>query len=199
MAVTFKHQGCPRCGHKMPLELLRWGSMLTCAVCHAPFQGEIFPALFREPEQGRKAESLGNDQEASCFFHLDNRAVHSCSTCGRFVCALCALELPSGVVCPGCFGDEKMVAKAAPVLEKSRRIWSSVAAWLLGLSCIFFWPLTIGTAPVACGLAIYGMRQPGSLTGRGRWKNVVVLIVGLMVVAAWAWGILSSNVWTWLE
>lgn len=194
-----KHQGCPRCGHKIPLEMLRWGSFLPCTMCHASFQGEIFPALSREQERGRKAEALVDEAEASCFFHLQNRAVQACGTCGRFVCALCALELPSGVVCPDCFSHDGAVAKVAPVLEKSRRIWSSVAAWLLGLSFLFFWPLTIATAPVACGLAVYGMRQPGSLTGRGWWRNVAVLIVGLIFIAAWVWGIATSTVGAWLE
>lgn len=199
MAVMSIHQGCPRCGHKLPVEMLRLGSHVECTVCHASFQGEIFPALFREQERGQRAESLADDAEASCFFHLQNRAVQACGTCGRFVCALCALELPSGVVCPDCFSNDRAVASSAPVLEKSRRIWSSVAAWLLGISFLFFWPLTLATAPVACCMAIYGMRQPGSLTGRGWWRNVAVLIVGLIVVAGWIMGFASSSVGEWMK
>ena len=199
MAVAYQHQGCPKCGNKVPLELLRWETEHKCNACRTSFIGESFPALMRQQERGQRAESVADPSEASCFFHQGNRAANSCSACGRFVCALCSLDLPTGVVCPSCFNDGGLAAKAAPVLEKSRRIWSSIAMWVLVASGIFFWPSTLITAPVAGGMALYGLCRPGSLTGHGRWKNYVAFLLAMAVTAVWVWAIITADIWTWLK
>lgn len=198
MALNTQHQGCPRCGHKLALDQLRWDTPTPCPACRTALRGEAFPALLRPLLRGQRADAVMDEREAACFFHEDNRAVNACATCGRFVCSLCALELPSGVACPSCFNDGGLAASSSPVLEKSRRIWSSLASVMLLLSALVFWPSTLVTAPVAGGMAIYGMRRPGSLTGRGRWKNVAVLILALIVMGLWAWGLTNSKIWQWL-
>ncbi len=182
---------CPHCAHKLPLESLRWEEPTACPMCSRRFFGEVFPAFSRGIAVGEKPERVLDATEASCFFHEMNRAAQSCGSCGRFMCDLCTLSLPTGNVCPECFAAGGRLGVAVPETERSRRLWGSITLWL-AFGPILAWPISAVAAPAGVVAALYGMNKPGSITGRGRWKLWLGLVCCLLISAAWAWLLVST-------
>lgn len=177
---------CPNCAHKLPLQQLQWSEPLACPKCSRTYLGEAFPALLRGLSEGAMPQRLIDSSEASCFFHPANRAAQSCTSCGRFMCELCALDLPTGTVCPECFATGGHAGAAAPATDRSRRIWGSLVM-LLAFGPILVWPVSAIAAPAGIAVAIYGWNKPGSLTGKGRWKLWLGLLSCMAITLVWAW------------
>ena len=177
---------CPRCRRDLPL--FSGGGAGVCAGCAGAYEFIPFPAL----HAGRaviRAQAVGEGAEASCFFHVENQAAGVCEGGGRFLCSVCAIPLDGRSLCPGCVAaqQDKLVQNV-----NSRILYDGLAMTLAFLP-ILLWPLTLLTAPVALGVAIYGWRKPGSLVRGKRWRLVVAGLVALLEICVWA-GILIS-VW----
>src|SRR5688572_25118384 len=93
---------CSKCATPLPLEYLNAPDLQPCTSCGAEVRAEIYPAFFRETAVGSAGEVLVVDSEASCFYHLQKRASVVCGSCGRFLCALCDVELEGKHFCPDC-------------------------------------------------------------------------------------------------
>ena len=85
---------CPHCSVDIPADS-RWQS---CPYCQKWLQIRVWPIV----RQNTNAVSALSDQ-ATCFFHPDKAFQACCQRCGRFVCALCDLQLGAEHVCPTCF------------------------------------------------------------------------------------------------
>ena len=97
---------CDRCRTPLPDAFLNTPEPVPCPGCHAPLLARVFPAFARGGiTPGRTAESVGSDEDASCFFHPRKKAVVPCARCGRFLCALCDLEIDGRHLCPTCVAD----------------------------------------------------------------------------------------------
>lgn len=149
-------------------------------------EGLIFPAYHRPVATGKAAEALVAAEDAGCFYHPQSRAQVPCDLCGRFLCALCDVELQGQHFCPACVtaGRKK---KQIRHLDDSRVLYGGMACIIALLPLIIFWPLTMITGPIAVFLAIYGWRKPQSLTSKGRFSYVIALIFGLAQIAVWTW------------
>ena len=93
---------CPKCHGVIPAPSSAGRGMAVCPRCRAGVEFEVFPALFAGPRLGRAGEALVDASEASCFFHAEKRAAVACESCGRFLCALCDLEMEGRHICPTC-------------------------------------------------------------------------------------------------
>lgn len=93
---------CPRCGGAM--EDLSSNSLdpRLCPHCQTSFIAWLFPASTQNEIQGRCGERLQEESEAACFHHVDKRAETACGMCGRFLCALCAIDTGDKQYCPQC-------------------------------------------------------------------------------------------------
>src|SRR4029453_12242931 len=60
-----------------------------CPACGTLLEVEVFPAFHRSLPAVAAAEAVLTDEEASCFFHPEKKAVVPCQACGRFLCLLC--------------------------------------------------------------------------------------------------------------
>lgn len=177
---------CPACQHPVPEE--SWNLPAECGFCGAQLEVVAFPAMFAPPAVA-SPEAIAESSEAACFYHPENRAVVPCDGCGKFLCAVCDLDLDGRHLCHECL-DRGIKGNAASI-EDRRVLWDSMA---LGLTT---WPLfgvylPIFTAPIALFLAFRHWRAPASIVPRTRirWVIAVVLaiaeIVGIAALILWA-------------
>src|SRR5258708_17744559 len=100
--MTPRLVACTKCRTPVPPELYNTHELRTCPSCRARLQIEVFPAVLRPPGPGASGEAVVTDGEASCFYHPAKRAVVPCDSCGRFLCAVCDVEMDGQHLCPGC-------------------------------------------------------------------------------------------------
>jgi hypothetical protein len=174
---------CPGCS--APLAAISWNSLdfVECPVCHKMVRTLVFPALFRTPETGSSGELLREAGEASCFFHPEKRAVVPCGRCGRFLCALCDLDLNGEHLCPSCLEAGRSRGKIQG-LDARRTRYDLVAVWLALLPLIFCFP-TLLTAPITIYLCVRYWNSPRGLTQRGRLAFVAALVLATAEISFW--------------
>ncbi len=184
---------CDRCRLVLPDALLDTPEPVACPGCHAPLLTRVFPAFRRPPPAARTSESVASDEDAACFYHARKKAVVPCSRCGRFLCALCDLELDGRHLCPGCVeagraaGDRAALLHGVPLRP---RVLHDKMALLVAAVPLFplFWFFTLLTAPVALFLSIRYWREPAqSPVPRGRWRLVLAGVLALGQLACWAY------------
>src|SRR5437763_8952566 len=143
---------CPRAGMPWPENAINLEVPEACFSCGAQVLVRLYPAAFKRLEPGKAGEAIVVEGEASCFYHPAKRASVPCATCGRFLCALCDIELNGQHVCPVCLESGKQKGKLSE-LENKRTLYDS-AALSLTILPLLMWPITLLTAPAAVVLAI---------------------------------------------
>jgi len=146
-------------------------------------QVDVFPAFFRSIETGSAGERILIDGEASCFYHPQKRATLPCASCGRFLCALCDVDLNGQHICPVCLDAGQKKGKLAEI-ENKRTLYDS-AALSLALLPLLMWVVTIITAPAAIVMAIYAWNKPSSIVGRTRIRIYLAIFFGLLQITGW--------------
>lgn len=169
---------CPKCREALHPPVAEGPGSTVCPRCRTRAEFEVFPALFAGPRLGRPGEPLVDASEASCFFHAEKRAAVACESCGRFLCALCDLEMEGRHICPTCLaaGRKKGALKN---LDQFRVMWPGVALLMTIVMPLAFYPLTPLFAICALIVLAVGLRQPGSITGRRK-----ILLYTLAIVFA---------------
>lgn len=175
---------CPRCGSTFPGALCNTPAPIRCPACEAMVQLEIYPAFLRPAAPGATAEPVLEEGVSSCFYHEGKKAVIHCDACGRFLCALCDLDLGGRHLCPQCLqaGPKK---GALPQLETSRTLYDGMAlilALLSGIPGIHFL-----TAPAAFGMGVMAFFKPPSLVRRTRARAVLAMILATVLGVGWTW------------
>lgn len=174
---------CTKC--RTPLsDLFNAGELRACPGCAALTLVEVFPALFRERVVGATAETILTEGDAGCFFHPQKKAVVPCEGCGRFLCALCDVELNSQHLCPACLevGRKKGRLKN---LENHRDLHDRTALLLATVPlAIFLWPSLIG-APAALFMVFRYWNAPGDYVRPGKSLFVVAAILAGLQVLGW--------------
>jgi len=151
-----------------------------CATCGESVWVKTFPALSisRAPVL---AQSLEDQTEASCFYHAQNRATVPCEACGRFLCGLCALELPGGTLCPSCL-KSGVSGKRIETLENGRTMHDSIALALATFPALLVWPAFLG-APAALFWTIRHWKSPRSIIPRTRVRLYLAVVFSLLELA----------------
>lgn len=172
---------CPRCRKRTPVAL-SWADATSaaCGGCLRAFEFVPFPANDTTARVVRPG-AVVEGEEASCFFHAENRAEAVCEGCGRYLCPVCAVNFGGRTLCPNCISAGKDVA---PQLVTERVIYPSVALAIALVSCLL-WFLSIVTAPLVLGLIIHGWKKPGSLVRSGRWRFIAAGLVALIQIGGW--------------
>ena len=173
---------CTACGAKLPDDLTKARDFLPCPTCQELLRIFAFPAL-RRPIVPAAALPVTGEGEASCFYHPQKRAAVVCDSCGRFLCALCDIEIGAAHRCPACLEAEKRKGTAGP-LQTRGILWDNVAL-LLATVPILFWPITLFTAPAAIFVAIRYWRRPLSVVRRTRVRFVLALLLALAQLLGW--------------
>lgn len=178
---------CPKCQASLTEGYLNRPELTPCLSCGAPLQVEVFPALFRQLAPGSAGAVLVVENEASCFYHPQKKAVRPCEACGRFLCALCDCELHGEHFCPACLESGKRKGKIKR-LENERTLYDNIALGLAAYPLLVFY-LTIITAPMALFIAFRHWNAPRSIVHPTRIRLVFAIILASLEVAGWAVGI----------
>jgi hypothetical protein len=177
---------CPKCNVPLPEHVLASDQLEPCPTCRVPVHAEIYPAFFKPIERGSAGEAIVVEGEASCYYHPQKRAAIHCGSCGRFLCALCDVELNGEHICPACLESGQKKGKLTE-LENKRMLWDSAALWCAILP-IFFGPLPFLTAPAAIILAIYAWNKPSSIVRQTRLRIYLAFVFSII-------GVLSALFW----
>jgi hypothetical protein len=177
---------CPGCRTPVGSGYYGTGDFFPCSSCRTSLKIDVFPAFVRPIASGTPGDALIGD-EASCFYHLGKKAEVACGYCGRYLCALCDIELGGKHLCPACLEGGKKKGKLID-LERHRVLYDSVALKLAILPLIIFW-ITLVTAPAALYLSIRHWSAPTSVVTRGKGRFVAAIILSGLEILGWALGI----------
>lgn len=185
---------CDKCRTVLPGALLNTPEPVACPGCHSALRARVFPAFSRPPAAARAVESVASDEDASCFYHPRKKATVPCGRCGRFLCALCDLELDGRHLCPGCVEAGRKAADGRSLLREGlplpERILHDSVALLLAWMPLLLWPFTLFTAPVALFLVVRYWNEPArSPVPRWRWRLVVAGGLSLVQIVGWVYGL----------
>lgn len=186
---------CPKCRVALAADHLREATFVDCFGCGTPLRAIAFPALTR-PVRETAANTAAAEGESSCFFHASRPAQTACDQCGRFICALCEVEVEAKKLCPTCLTQGRATGGLSQ-LETTRARWDH-RCLLLALVPLLFWPITLVTAPATLFLAFRFWKAPGSLVNPTRWRFVVAGLLALLQVLGW--GLLAISLTTdWFQ
>lgn len=173
---------CSKCRALLFPELYNIGKLTPCPSCQSLLDIEVFPALLAAPTAAFP-EPILVEGESSCFYHPDKKAAIVCQGCGRFLCALCDLEVNDRHVCPVCLETGQKKAKFKD-LENTRILWDRMAISVAVLPLIFIWTSIIG-APVALYLVLRYRKAPCSITGKSNIDFILAAVLAVLQIAAW--------------
>lgn len=175
---------CTKCWTPLTAEFLNFEEFRECPSCDSKVRVEVFPAFFREMQKGSAGEALLADTEASCFYHPQKRATVVCSECGRFLCALCDLELEGKHYCAGCLESAKEKNKIASI--QNRRTMHDTMALHLAVFGLFIFYFSVIAAPCAMYIAVKHWRSPSSLVRNpSRWRFVLAIVLASLQMLGW--------------
>jgi hypothetical protein len=152
-----------------------------CPACNADFEIYAFSAFFERKAAPDVQAMRVEEGEATCFNHAAKRAVAACSQCGRFVCALCSVELEGTAWCPSCLSGRATAGKTKP-LERRRLLWDSIALGVAIWPAFLFYPALL-TGPAVIFLAIRYWNAPSSIVPRTKWRFVAAILIALAELA----------------
>jgi len=164
---------CPNCqGRVTPIETLT--GWQDCPFCEKRLQIRTWPVV----RQNTNAAVALSDQ-ATCFFHPDKAFQACCQRCGRFVCALCDLQLGAEHVCPTCFerGRGNSGEEAGKAEWRHRDVLYDSIALTIGWGWILFWPVIVAALPTVIFLHVKHRKAPRSyLIPRSGWRFWVAYV-----------------------
>ncbi len=175
---------CTKCGYVLNETAFNQPDWTDCPACHVPLRVEVFPALFKETAPAQSSQVLVTEGEAGCFYHPHKKAVLPCDACGRFLCALCDVELNGRHLCPACLETGRKKGHLTH-LDNRRTLYDSLALTLT-LVPLLFWPLTLITAPAALFIAIRFWNAESSVVRRTKIRLVLAIFIALIQIVGWA-------------
>lgn len=176
---------CTNCNTPLNSQIVNTGEMVSCPSCDGPLRADVFPALFKAMPRGTAGEAIHMDDLASCFYHQGKKAVIPCTSCGRFLCALCDIEMNGNHICPVCLEKGQNKGKLQN-LENRRTCYDTIALYLAVFPAIFFlWP-TILTAPMVIFMVIWFWKKPASILPRTKLRYVFAFIIAGGQVLGWS-------------
>lgn len=158
---------CPGCnGDVAPAETA--AGWQTCPFCEKRLHIRLWPVIRRNTNA-----VVAMAEQATCFFHPDKAFQACCQRCGRFVCALCDLQLGAEHVCPTCFerGRADSGLKGGKAEWRHRDVLYDSISLTLGWSWIIFWPIIVAAFPATIFLHAKYRKAPRSyLIPRSGWR-----------------------------
>ncbi len=171
---------CPICRTPLPAEQCNTDSL--CTKCSAPLHCIAYPALLKEQEIAH-AEEVDDKEQASCFYHPAKQAVIDCSHCGRFLCALCDLDMGTSHICPVCLErgkDQQGVIEQKQGCVRYDILVLALAFWPF----LLIMPLTLFSAPLTLYLTGKYYNTPISITPVKRWRFLVAAVLAIAQLIA---------------
>jgi len=180
---------CSKCKTEINKEDVNTSGFFPCRKCGSSLKVEAFPALFHEAVSTR-AEAVMLDEQASCFTHTDKKAVVPCGHCGRFLCALCDMEIDDRHLCPACLQSGSALKKTG-TFETQFTQYDSIALSTSILSMLFT-VFTVITAPAVIFMVIRFWKAPTGVLPRTKIRFIFAFLIALAQLAFW-----GMMIWFW--
>ncbi len=174
---------CSKCSAPLRKDSFDGGQPVRCPGCGSILRIDAYPALTYFPPDFSELPTEKKEGEANCFFHGSKRAEVACSSCGRFLCALCDMEVGGNHICPVCLETGKRKRKIVN-LENERTLYDRIALSTAVFPMLLLWP-TILTAPAAVFISVRFWKAPGSLLKRNRWRFVAAFGIASLQICGW--------------
>jgi hypothetical protein len=177
---------CPRCSESLPFDLFVAGQPGQCPACHAQVDAYVFPKFHEDPAD-RPIIHLGEGSQAVCYFHSRYRAQHPCDHCGRFLCEICAISVGSRQLCAECLSQLKKQRSETGLVQYAA-LFDNVALFLViaPVVTLFFWFLTIFSAPISLFLSFYYWSRQWNLLPRSRIRYGLAILLSLLLIGFWS-------------
>jgi hypothetical protein len=169
---------CTSCAAALPVWVVKARDSAMCPNCNADLMIRVFPALLAARDIVDTRALQIEEGEASCFYHSTKRASASCAQCGRFVCALCAVDFEGKAWCPTCFESATSRRKHRN-LENHRILYDSIAFGLVTVPALLYFIPALITAPAAIYVSIRYWKRPTSLIPRWKWRFPVAILLAM--------------------
>jgi hypothetical protein len=182
---------CPHCSESLPVNLFVGGQSGRCPACHSQVEAYIFPEFYRD-SAARPDFHLAQEHEAVCYFHSRYRATNPCDHCGRFLCELCAINVGNRQLCAECLSQLRKQRNETGLVQYAA-LFDNVSLFLVTapILTIFFWFLTIFSAPVSLFLSFYYWSRQWNLLPRSRARFVLAILFSLLLITLWGFLIYS--------
>ncbi|MBU1195555.1 MAG: hypothetical protein KKE62_18345 [Proteobacteria bacterium] len=185
---------CEKCHTPVDINHINSNTFEPCTKCQVSLRTDIFPAAVRTEAADTRPQMRVVSDDAGCFYHPGKKAVVPCAACGRFLCALCDIDMNGRHICFACMesGQEKQTAQT---LETHRFLHDGLAIRLSLFPPLsgFFSFFSCVTAPFSVYYALRHWKSPGSITPRGRkWRFVLTLLFSSAQIAGWTAIILTA-------
>lgn len=177
---------CTGCRAPLPAATLASLRPSACGSCGALLSVEVFPALLRPLEPGRAADSVVVESDSGCFYHPQKKAMVPCDICGRFLCALCDVEIAAQHLCPACL-DSGTKSGRLESLDNQRTLHDRLALSLAIYPMLFFY-FTVLTAPATLYVTLRYWKSPGSLLPHTKVRFVIAALLASLQIAGWTVG-----------
>jgi hypothetical protein len=167
---------CAACSWPVPREFWNREEGVRCRNCGQTVRVWVFPAIDRTTA-GVAPETLQGETEASCFYHPQSRAAQVCEDCGRFLCALCDLEVEGRHICPRCF-ETGVSEHKIQTAEPRRVMYDNMALALSTVPFLLIWPALIA-APWSLVLIFTRWNAPSSVVPRTKIRFLLAALFAL--------------------
>jgi hypothetical protein len=167
---------CAACSMPVPREFWNREEGVRCRGCGHTVRVSVFPAI-DVLITGAHPEALHGETEASCFYHAESRAARVCDECGRFLCALCDLEVEGRHICPRCF-ESGVSAHKIETAEPRRIMYDNLALALATLPFLLIWPALIA-APWSLVMVFTRWNAPSSVVPRTKIRFIIAALFAL--------------------
>ena len=174
---------CSKCKVALPTEVYNVPQFTPCPSCQQLIRAEVYPALFRQVVIPTE-EKVSMEGEAGCFYHPQKKAVTPCDGCGRFLCALCDVELSGQHLCTACLESGKKKGKLKS-LDSKRVLYDRIALGTAILPMLLCWTSLIA-APIALYIAIRYWKEPCGVLGGSKTRFTIAIILASFQILGWA-------------
>lgn len=180
---------CPKCKYRLTgIDFLKdYRGEIKCPNCKLSMIVRTFAGVSEETDNYGKADIILSENESSCFFHFDKVAVSHCSECGRFLCALCAIEIEDRVLCPVCL-ERLDNEKRIKTFNNHVVFWDSIVLYLTILP-VLIWPfliITIISAPLSLVLINKHYKcLKDYVIPRKKWRFYLAGFIALLQIGGW--------------
>jgi hypothetical protein len=112
--------------------------------------------------------------------------MNPCDNCGRFLCEICAINLGSRRLCAECLSQLRKRRDETGLVHHAA-LFDNVALFLVTAPVVtlFFWFLTILSAPVSLFLSFYYWSRQWNLIPRSRFRFILAIPLSLLLIAFW--------------
>ncbi len=174
---------CFKCSEALNEESLNTGTLDECISCGTEQTAWTFPALYAEIKKGEVGERAIEEDESTCFYHEKRKASVVCDGCGKFLCALCDLEIHNGHFCPNCADTGKATKekkKDTSTNENSNYLYGTLALILSVFPILLL--LTQIMALTIC--AVYWKKTSSKVSNQKRLM-VIASVISVLWIGFW--------------